>query len=182
MTAKALKGDWMQTFSGAQFWPLDPRRSAILITDIAHALSLICRFGGHTTRFYSVAEHSILISRAVAPEAALWGLMHDAAEAYVGDMIWPLKASGDNYKYIEVGNEIQRAIADRYRLGPMPDEVKEADNRILVDEHAQVMAPGLTWWTDENYEALGVTIEGLDPVAAEAAFLARFRELYLAAA
>jgi hypothetical protein len=75
------RGDWMQTFTGRRFWPLDPRGEDVLIEDIAHALSLLTRYGGHCTRFYSVAEHSVLLARAATPENALWLLLHDASEA-----------------------------------------------------------------------------------------------------
>lgn len=71
-------GDWIQTFTGRQFWPLDPQPDHIDIADIAHALAHDCRFGGHCRRFYSVAEHSVLLSRAVAPEFRLAALMHDS--------------------------------------------------------------------------------------------------------
>ena len=67
------------TFSGLRFWPLDPNPEKILIDDIAHALAHQCRFGGHASRFYSVAEHSVHVSRLCLPEHALWGLLHDVA-------------------------------------------------------------------------------------------------------
>ncbi len=81
----------MQTFSRTMFYPLDPHPEDVHIVDIAHALANICRFGGHAKRFYSVAQHSVLVSRIVEPEDALHGLMHDAAEAYVGDVVRPIK-------------------------------------------------------------------------------------------
>ena len=80
------KGDWMQTHSGIQFWPLDPRPEDILIEDIAHALSNQCRFAGHCCFHYSVAQHSVLVSENVPAQDAMWGLLHDAGEAYLVDL------------------------------------------------------------------------------------------------
>ncbi|MFN9113590.1 MAG: phosphohydrolase, partial [Bacteroidota bacterium] len=70
---------WIQTFSGIAFWPLDPKPEHVRIADIAHALSMKCRYNGHTRKFYSVAEHSVLVSRHVPEEDALWALLHDAS-------------------------------------------------------------------------------------------------------
>src|SRR5438128_12538670 len=85
-----LRGDWMQTYTGRAFYPLDPRLDDICIEDIAHALSMLCRYGGQCQEFYSVAEHSVLMSYAVNPQHALWALLHDATESYMGDLIRPL--------------------------------------------------------------------------------------------
>src|SRR4051812_30250690 len=82
-------GNWMQTFTGRQFWPVDPRADEIAIEDIARALAMTCRFGGHVRFHYSVAQHSFLVSLVCSPEHALWGLLHDASEAYLGDVVWP---------------------------------------------------------------------------------------------
>src|SRR5690242_11754504 len=87
------RGDWMQTYTGRRFWPLDPRVDDIDIGDIAHHLSLVCRFAGACREFYSVAQHCVGVSYVCDPKDALWGLLHDAAEAYVGDMVRPLKRS-----------------------------------------------------------------------------------------
>lgn len=93
---------WAQTYTDRAFDYDDPQPSSICIEDIAHALSMICRFNGHTDRFYSVAEHSVevanridkLISRnvyEVHPDISKWAILHDAAEAYTGDVVAPLK-------------------------------------------------------------------------------------------
>src|ERR1017187_10636100 len=74
------------TFSGIHFWPLLPNPADIRIEDIAHALSNQCRFAGHAREFYSVAEHSVRVSQLCPPEDALWGLLHDASEAYLTDV------------------------------------------------------------------------------------------------
>lgn len=85
----------ISTHTGRLIDPFNPTRANIHIDDIAHALSLICRFGGQTDRFYSVAEHCIFVATIAeerhGPRTALWGLLHDAAEAYLGDIVSPLK-------------------------------------------------------------------------------------------
>src|SRR5579885_2784587 len=85
-------GDWIQTYCGVAFYPLDPRPEEILIEDIAHALSMLCRFTGHVKRFYSVAQHCVYVSHRCDPKDALWGLLHDAAEAYLNDISRPVKS------------------------------------------------------------------------------------------
>ncbi len=130
-TDATRKGDWMQTYSGGKFWPLDPRASEVNITDIAHALSLQSRFGGHTLGFYSVAEHSVHVARAASAENKLWALLHDASEAYVSDVIRPLKRFLAGFQEIE--DRVQAVICEAFRLDPeMPAEVKALDNRILM--------------------------------------------------
>lgn len=73
----------MQTFSGALYWPMDPRPEDVNILDIAHSLSMQCRYTGHVSKFYSVAEHSVHVSNIVPKELAMCGLLHDATEAYL---------------------------------------------------------------------------------------------------
>lgn len=169
------KGDWMQTYTGRQFWPLDPHPDEIDIRDIAHALSMMCRYGGHVDQFYSVAEHSVLISHNVPPEHAMEGLMHDASEAYLVDVPRPIKRDLIGYRDIEA--VLERAVADKFGMSyPWPDEVKNADNRILNDERDQLMkSPPMKWAGDS--EPLGVTCVGLMPREAEAWFLDRYLEL-----
>lgn len=178
-------GDWMQTYTGRQFWPLDPRAEEVCIEDIAHSLSLQSRYAGHCLRFYSVAEHSVLLSDWLVAqghdaETCLWGLMHDAGEAYVLDMVRPLKHSMPEFRKIEIA--VLGAVSSRFQMFPLqPAIVKEADNRILVDEKAQNMAPGLVWFTD-RYEPLGVQLRFWSASEAESAFLDRFRSITAGAA
>jgi hypothetical protein len=168
-------GNWQQVFSGRQFWPLDPRPEEIGIEDVAHALSMLCRFGGHCERFYSVAEHSVLVSHVVPPELALVGLLHDATEAYAVDIPRPLKPALSGYKQIE--HNLWLAIASRYGLPDgMPDEVKAADNAVLLAEQAQIMKPAPAPWCIPG-EAAPVTILCLPPSVAKTLFLERFAEL-----
>jgi hypothetical protein len=178
----ARRGDWMQTYSGRTFWPLDPKASEVYPVDIAHALSQLCRFGGHTSRFYSVAEHCVLMSQAVAPEHALWALLHDATEAYVCDVPRPIKPSLTNYSEIE--RRVMDSICIRFNLPfTEPAEVKDADHRILLTERAALLTqPPLTWGDDlESLEPLPVIVQALSPRAAERAYLDRFAELGITA-
>jgi uncharacterized protein len=168
-------GDWIQTYTGKAFYPLDPRAEEIDIIDIAHSLSLLCRFNGHCKRFYSVAEHSVLVSQHVSPKNALWALLHDAAECYTADIPRPLKPYISNWKTLE-GN-IMKVVAEKYGLSPEePEEVKAVDLRITVDEKYALMNPSHKEWRNMP-EPLGVWIAGLSPIAAEVLFLNRFNEI-----
>lgn len=189
------RGDWMQTYTGLQFWPLDPRPEEVNPFDIAHALGYQCRYGGHTRRFYSVAEHCILMSLYMPTlELKLAALLHDAAEAYVVDVPRPLKRHLPGYAQIEdavLGAVLQRfnvkferAIGVTYDqaqgstgLLVLPREVEEADNRILLDERAQLMASPPAPWGIEGLEPLDVAIDCLPPHRAAEAYLARLESL-----
>ena len=130
---------WIQTFTGKRFdfEEISPER--IDIVDIAHGLSLNCRFNGHCARFYSVAQHSVLVSELVPPENALWGLLHDAAEAYLGDITRPLKRILPNI--MEIESKILEAVAQRFALpSSVPDAVFAADDKLLATEASQLMA------------------------------------------
>jgi hypothetical protein len=165
----------MQTASGRQFWPMDPRPHEVFIEDIAHALAMICRFGGHCRRFYSVAEHSVLISRAAAPEHKLWALLHDAPEAYIGDTIRPLKKHLNGHRQAE--QKIMRAICVRFNLHlELPASIKALDLAILMDERDQaMMVPPEPW--DVDAAPLGVKLEFWKPARAEREFLRAFKKL-----
>jgi hypothetical protein len=171
------QGDWMQTFSGRQFWPLDPRPEDVDIADIAHALSMDCRYGGHGRRFYSVAEHCVLMARAVSPKNRLLALMHDSPEGYLRDLIRPVKRSMPIYQATEAA--IWLAICARYGMPTdLPAEVHLADTRILVDEREQNMAPPpAPWDATEQVERLGVTLQFWTPAFAEIQFLQMFDSL-----
>lgn len=173
------KGDWIQTYSAIQFWPIDPRAEEVDIRDIAHSLSLMCRYAGHCNKFYSVAEHSVLVSRSLPPKYQLWGLLHDATEAYLVDIPRPIKPSLTNYYSLEA--QLMEVICDRYGLTKdMPPEVKWADNSILNDERDQNMSsmPSVSnrnWGAGENY--LGVELQLWSPEVAEQKFLWQYSVL-----
>lgn len=166
---------WMQTYTGRRFFPLRPRVEDVDIADIAHALSLQCRYNGHCERHYSVAEHCVLVSHAVPPEHALAGLLHDATEAYVGDMVRPLKLQMPEYRAIE--DEVMDVIAKKFGISPhLAKEVKEVDSRILLDERAALFtAPAGDWHVAGD--PLGVEISAWSPGRAEEEYLTRFMHL-----
>ena len=84
---------YVSTYTGKQFFPLDPQQDQVDIEDIAHGLAYQCRFNGQTRYFYSVAQHSLIVAGLVPKRLYLAALLHDAAEAYMGDMVKPLKQS-----------------------------------------------------------------------------------------
>lgn len=138
--------DAIFTFSGDFIRPLDPDPADIHIEDIAHALSNQCRWTGHTSRFYSVAEHSLHVAALVPDELSLNALLHDASEAYLADLARPIKkADGLGTIYLEVEARLQAAIAVRFGISEDPlshAEVKEADERMLWAE-AKTLLPVL---------------------------------------
>ena len=169
-------GDWMQTFTGRQFWPMDPKIEDIDILDIAHGLSNICRYGGHAKAFYSVAEHSCHVSDALPPELALAGLLDDAAEAYIGDMIRPIKYSIPQYQALD--GYLSAMINERFGIPKeRHPEVIRVDNAILADESEQVMLGQVADWKLTE-PALGVTIQFWSPELAKMMFWGRFKQLY----
>jgi hypothetical protein len=185
--------NWIQTFTGRQFWPLNPYPEEIFIEDIAHALSLVCRYTGHCKEFYSVAEHSVRVSYQAqklylkadpspgrferARIVALCGLLHDASEAYIADVSRPVKHSaifGPIYKAIEANLELQ--INRRFNLPPMLPLVKQADNQLLATERQDLMAtPPRAWSADA--QPLEYKIEPWLSDQAEHIFLYRFHAL-----
>lgn len=175
-------GTWIQTYSGGKFWPLDPRADELDIVDIACALSRVCRYAGHTRRFYSVAEHSVLVSRHVDPEYAREALMHDASEAYIGDMTRPLKRQPQMAAFVEAEAAIERCVAEKFGLRTDPEAVaawKSIDDRILVDEITELMHdPQMQLARHINKQPVGAEILAYPPERAEVLFLARFGELF----
>jgi 5'-deoxynucleotidase YfbR-like HD superfamily hydrolase len=173
---------WIQTASGLKFPLLDIEPSAIRIEDIAHALSMLCRFNAHCSRFYSVAEHSVHVSHEIRPDLALVGLMHDAAEAYIGDVPSPLKKHLTQFQEIE--ERLIAAIAERFRFA-MPEggsdearELKRADVQLLVDEKAAIMArEPEPWPSNAPHVKDARRIKCWSSEIAKAKFMTRFEEL-----
>lgn len=173
------KGNWLQTYSGRKFWPLDPRPEEVDLNDIAHALSNLCRFAGHSLEFYSVAQHSVLVSQIVPPKAALWGLLHDAAEAYCVDLPRPIKHDPGAAWYREVEQRIMCAVCERFGLAPVqPASVSWADQVLLSTERRDLMTHSPGWHVHER--PLIKRIEPWAPKEARHQFIQRAEELGLA--
>ncbi len=163
--------------TGGEFFDLlRPHEMEFNIEVIANALSNICRYTGHVDRFYSVAEHCVLVSRACPPKYALEGLLHDASEAYVGDVSSPLKRLLPDYRKIE--EDVQSALAVAFGLVyPFPEEIHRADKQLYWAERATV-APGADkLWHQDLRASRKVTPAGMSPLMAKRMFLARYKEL-----
>lgn len=135
-------GNWITLSSGNRFYPMDPQADEVEPTDIAHALSMLCRWGGHCKFFMSVAQHCVLVSRLGRTlEEKRWGLLHDASEAYVGDMITPIKRHLQEYRDVE--EKVIAAIAKRFKMSlPWPERVSEADGIMMATEAQALMPEG----------------------------------------
>lgn len=197
---------WILTYTGRKFWPLEPKAADVCIEDIAHALSNICRFNGMAKNFYSVAQHSWLVSYLVHEDTALSGLVHDAAEAYIGAMVAPTKQltymldvmQSRRYgpKFIlvnEVEERIQKVIAQALDLPWPPPSYKEADYTALMIERNCLMPDHPDWPKDPSYSvemipahirpmAVGWAgaedkLQVWDPYTAKMKFIQRYREL-----
>lgn len=134
-------GEWLLTHSGIQYQLQNPHPGQVRISDIAHSLSHVCRWGGHTKHLYSVAQHSVLISHLFRDkDIALQALLHDATEAYLGDIPRPLKRLlGKVYSDLEEAHN--RAIMDKFSLPhELHPSIKEVDNQITVDERGVLFA------------------------------------------
>jgi hypothetical protein len=106
---------WIQTYTGKKFYLTDPTPDMVCLEDIAHALSMQCRFAGHTKQFYSVAQHSILVANLITEdELKIYGLLHDASETYLVDIPKPLKQLIPKYKSLEI--RAMKAIAAKFNL------------------------------------------------------------------
>ena len=175
-TVRRIIGPTILLHSGAYFDFENPKGSDFTIGDIARGLSHICRFAGQCDRFYSVAEHSVYVSQLVPAEHAFAALMHDAPEAFVGDMTKPLKSMCADYQAVE--KVVEAAVLGRFGLSlPLHPSVKEADIVMLATEQAQIMRNRDDWEYTRGRTVADVSIACLVPDEAMRFFLARFDEL-----
>jgi hypothetical protein len=180
---KGRTGAWIPTINGNRWFITDPHPADVDIYDIAHGLSMICRFGGQCRDFYSVAQHSVLIAnelcrREAPPEIALWGLLHDAPEAYLGDMVRPLKQSMQSYKILE--HVTEGCILVGLNVNPPTHGtrhmVKQLDDVLLMTERRDLVTDCGYEWTLKA-EPLNSRIVPWSPRVACESFLAVYHQL-----
>lgn len=191
---------WIQTYTGRKFYPLDPRASDVCIEDIAHALSMKCRFSGHCLVFYSVAEHSLRCAHVVRDLGGdalvqMHALLHDAAEAYLPDVASPIKGmfmgrrstreprySFEHFEScvlaaIYRGLGVEQPTAEQMRL------VRQADLIMLATEKRDLMAPTEHAWQplpdplEARIETHGELSEERTPTFAFCRFMDEYRDL-----
>lgn len=164
------------TRSGRYFDFIDPQPDQITIDDIAWGLSNICRFNGQCLEFYSVAQHSVLVMDIVPKEHQKAALLHDAAEAYVGDMVGPLKQLVPEYKAIE--KRIEAAIFAKFGITtPLDACIKHADLRMLRTEQRDLTSGRKDSWNGlDQYEPMSDRMWPLKPVFAYQLFMRAWLE------
>lgn len=189
-------GAWSQSYSGERYWIMDPLPEEVHLVDIVMGLSNAARYRGQTMFFYSVLQHSVLVSQAVerlalergwshkkARIAAFQGLFHDAPEAYLGDVARPLKRMRAMREYRRVEALWEDAIFKKLDVTVERDTaalVHEVDHRIVLDEIYAIMADPDMWPDSGRYldmEPLGVTVESLTKNETIARFYQRYEEL-----
>lgn len=180
VNAPWFTGGWIQTFTGRKFYPLAPRIEDICIEDIAHALSNICRYGGHCNPRYSVAQHCCMVSDFL-PDFKLEGLLHDATEAYLGDVVKPIKHSSGMSGYRQAEHYLDALIHTAFNLDlstEVAEFVKQYDTRALFTERKLLFKNPSPDWTQE-VEPFPLTKKfcAWKPPAAKRQFLFRFRTL-----
>lgn len=178
---------FIETYSGEFLHFDNPNPDAIDILDIAHALSNVCRYAGHTSMFYSVAEHSCIVADLLYQdhgnkELALMGLLHDAAEAYLGDVTRPLKLLLPNYPPLE--KKIMDVVLKKFGSGALTPTaaraIKQVDNQVLLTEGDRIMMKGPSaWsWVPDVKERSDIPIRYWVPALAKKEFLHRFHKRY----
>jgi len=164
------EGAWVTTYTGRRFHFLNPTPDEVCIEDIAHHLSLLCRFTGACRLFYSVCEHSMRVAEIVPPHLRLSALLHDSPETYINDISRPIKYT---HKLEDTEKAIMGVIANKYKITPYAPEIKEADN-IMVATEARDLMPNTDYWAPLPAPLKG-RIKPMTSSVAELIFLYRFR-------
>lgn len=155
-----MSGPVIRTHSGRDVPLMTFGPEHVALEDIAHALAHQCRWGGHTWRFYSIAEHCLLVAALVPPAHRAYALLHDASEAYLGDVVAPLKRSSALAGYREIEARVQAAIYRAVGLDPdaVPETVHAADLVALQIEGRALFNPaidiGPAWRLSEAHRTL----------------------------
>ncbi len=141
---------WKQTYTGKRVNLEDPQPNQICIEDIAHALSNLCRFNGHVNQFYSVAQHSVLVADLLEDRLKIYGLLHDAHEAYIGDIISPVKQLIGLEEIKKLENQLDAAIHTGLGVKwPLSEsdkfKIKKADIEALVMEKSTLLDHNMDW-------------------------------------
>lgn len=178
------KGGWIITFTGLHVYPFDFRPEMIDLEDIVHALSNLCRFTGHSRRFYSVAEHSVLISQALfektdSPIIALQGLLHDAEEAYLNDLSAPVKHMDCMVQYRAAGAEIERVILEYFGLPRVLDPTVKAADLGMLRTEGKFFFYDIDEWAPEIVKAKPIEVHPYcwTPPMARGEFMKQFNRL-----
>jgi len=179
---------WIQTHKGYMFRPFSEDWHDFDIEDIAHSLSNLCRFNGHCKEFYSVAQHSMLVSviggdgkqlmDASRTAVAQWGLLHDAPEAYLGDTSTPIKSSERLFLELKMLESIGKHFGLRKLLAGEKHIVSVADKRALATEKRKLMAVDIYWEALDGYPPLTMPLIPLAPKEAEKEFLQFYNMLF----
>ncbi len=166
---------YVSTHLGHRFYPLAPRIDDVAIEDIAHGLAFQCRFNGQTQHFYSVAQHSLIVAGLVPRRLALAALLHDAGEAYLGDLVKPLKRLFPEFSRIEAG--VMEIIGARFAVSGFDDRaIKRADLVALATEKRDLMPHSTeTWPSLTGIAPLPQRIRAMPPQEARQQFLDAFR-------
>lgn len=181
--APPASGPYLQTVSGRRVNPFDPDPAQLDEGDIARALGNMCRFGGHSRVFYSVAQHSVIVSRVVEErggdvEDAFAALMHDAGEAYLGDMPHPLKhRSALGAAFREAEARLEKTIRERFGIKAHVPEIKAVDRALLATERRAFSAEVWHWPELEEVEPLELELTPWPPDRAADEFAKRYAEL-----
>lgn len=167
------QGPFIRLHSGGKFHILKPKLSELNIEDICWGLSHICRFTGHSDKFYSVAQHVCLVSDLLPDNLKLEGLLHDATESVYSDINSPLKSVLPQYKELELRAEA--LVAKKFKLKfPYPSDVKLADMRLLVTEFRDLMTG--SDYKDLPFQPLDKKIKPWSIQKSREEFIARYRE------
>ena len=176
-------GPYLQTVSGRFVNPFDPDPEQLDPRDIARALANICRFGGHCRPFYSVAQHSVIVSELVEArggdvEDVFAALMHDATEAYLGDMPHPIKHRSQlGAAFKEAEDQLEQVIRERFGIKADVPEIKRVDRALLATERRAFSAESWHWPELEGVEPVDLSLVAWSPDEAALAFARRYAEL-----